>query len=121
MDNYLFEHILDLKINEVKMHINLKVDEKVYYTDEIKAIYKTLNLDDVKQLENLTKHKLVKTKDILEGCKNLNKVTVKDKHKVTMFDAKTFYDFSTKKLACEELLQDCAELKDKLLDKELQF
>lgn len=120
MDKILFEHIFILKLNSVKMHINLKIDEKAYFEDELKQIYKNFKLEDVNSLKKYAKERLAETDELLEKCKKLNK-KIADEYTPTSFDAKTFYKLSSKKLACEEIINDCNDIADKLLDNDLQF
>ena len=121
MSNGLFKRIYDLKINEIKHNINLHCDEQALVKNELNSIYNKLDLNEISYLKKHATIQLKNVNGLLETYKNINKKIVKSKNKTTIFDAENFYELSTKKLACKEIINDCNNLLEKQENKDLKF
>ncbi|MGN1222443.1 MAG: hypothetical protein ACI4TT_04345 [Christensenellales bacterium] len=121
MDKNLVKQIYDLKIKQIKAKINLKVEEEAYFASELDCILNLLKLEELKELKADAESKYAKTKKLQKNVTNINKKIAKEGNETTPFDAKHFYELSTKNLAYDSLIKDCKLMINKLNNKELQI
>ena len=121
MKKDFIKKILSLKLGQTQAKINLNIEEEDYFSCALNYILSTLKLDELIELKNSAECEYIKAKELKKNLVVINKQLKDNDKKTSTFDAKSFYDASSKTLAYESLIKDCQALIDKLNNKNLQF